>query len=64
MLTSTASVPLSIRSIFVKTPNVLSPEEKKSNNIHKLIFIQVSNLKQYCNNILSCQLISDQLHRY
>jgi hypothetical protein len=25
-LTSTASVPLSIRSIFVKTPNVLSPE--------------------------------------
>jgi hypothetical protein len=27
-LTSTASVPLSIRSIFVKTPKVLSPEKK------------------------------------
>lgn len=26
-LTSTASVPLSIRSIFVRTPNVLSPEK-------------------------------------
>ena len=56
MLTSTASVPLSIRSIFVKTPNVLSPEEKKSNNIHKVIFSQVSNFiiqSIACNDILS-----------
>ena len=31
-LTSTASVPLSIRSIFVKTPMVLSPKNLKSIN--------------------------------
>lgn len=46
-LTSTASVPLSIRSIFVRTPNVLSPAE---NLDHETTFM---NHKKYFSPLYS-----------
>jgi hypothetical protein len=54
-LTSTASVPLSIRSIFVRTPKVLSPESTTVHFYKTCTWLKINNAPklQECSKSIS-----------
>ena len=67
-LTSTASVPLSIRSIFVSTPKVLSPDKVIAINFHETCKYFKNIPKKYSSELieflLSTKLIQKRIEKY